>query len=50
VAAGALIAQESGAVVTGIHDDDFSAFVVAGAPAIAADLRAALVALEADRP
>ncbi len=35
-AAGALIAHESGAVVTGLHDDDFSAFVLAGAPAIAA--------------
>ena len=48
VAAGALIAAESGAVVTGLTDDDFSTFVVAAAPAIAAPLRAALVALDAD--
>ena len=48
VAAGALIAAESGAVVTGLTDDDFSTFVVAAAPAIAAPLRAALVDLDAD--
>lgn len=46
--AGALIAQEAGAIVTGLRGDDFSAFVLAAAPGIAADLRAALVSLEAD--
>ena len=50
VAAGALIAHEAGAVVTGLHDDDFSTFVVASAPAIASDLRAVLVELAADLP
>jgi len=47
-AAGALIAQESGAIVTGLRGDDFSAFVVAAAPGIALELRAALAALSAD--
>jgi len=46
--AGALIAQESGCSVTGLRDDDFSAFVVAAAPGIADGLRAALVAQHAD--
>jgi myo-inositol-1(or 4)-monophosphatase len=49
-AAGALIAEESGAVVTGLHDDDISTFVVAAAPGIAADLRTHLVTLRADEP
>ena len=48
IAAGALIASEAGAIVTGLHDDDFSAFMMAAAPAIAPDLRAALVTLRAD--
>jgi myo-inositol-1(or 4)-monophosphatase len=48
-AAGALIAREAGAVVTGLNDDDLSTFVLACAPGIAEDLRAALVALGADR-
>jgi myo-inositol-1(or 4)-monophosphatase len=47
-AAGALIAQEAGAVVTGLHDDDLSDFIVASAPGIAADLRSTLARLEAD--
>jgi myo-inositol-1(or 4)-monophosphatase len=47
-AAGALIAQESGAIVTGLRDNDFSSFVLAAAPGIADELRAALVALAAD--
>ena len=47
-AAGALIAQEAGAIVTGLRGDDFSTFVLATAPGIAGDLRAALVALHAD--
>ena len=32
----------------GLHDDDLSGFFVAAAPAIAGELRAALVALRAD--
>mgnify|MGYP001274109020 CR=1 FL=1 len=47
-AAGALIAEEAGAVVTGLHDDDFSEFILAAAPGIASELRARLVALRAD--
>lgn len=47
-AAGALIAAEAGAVVTGLRDDDFSSFVLAATPTIATELRAALVALAAD--
>ena len=47
-AAGALIAQEAGAVVTGLHDDDFSEFILAAAPGIATGLRDRLVALRAD--
>ncbi len=47
-AAGALIAQEAGAVVTGLRGGDFSEFVVAAAPGIHAGLRSALVALDAD--
>jgi myo-inositol-1(or 4)-monophosphatase len=46
--AGALIAREAGAVVTGLHDDDLSDTFVASAPGIAPDLRALLVALGAD--
>jgi myo-inositol-1(or 4)-monophosphatase len=49
-AAGALIAQESGAVVTGLRDPDFSAFVLAAAPGIAPALAAALVEQRADQP
>jgi myo-inositol-1(or 4)-monophosphatase len=48
IAAGALIASESGAVVSGLHDDDFSTFVMASAPGVASDLRATLVRLRAD--
>ena len=48
IAAGALIASESGIVVTGLHDEDFSSFMLAAAPAIAPALRAALVELRAD--
>jgi myo-inositol-1(or 4)-monophosphatase len=48
MAAGGLIAEEAGLVVTGLRDDDVSGFFVAAVPAIAADLRAALVALRAD--
>jgi myo-inositol-1(or 4)-monophosphatase len=48
MAAGGLIAEEAGLVVTGLHDDDMTGFFVAAVPAIAADLRAALVALRAD--
>jgi myo-inositol-1(or 4)-monophosphatase len=47
-AAGALIAQESGAVVTGLRGDDFSSFVVATAPGIAEPLRDLLRELSAD--
>jgi myo-inositol-1(or 4)-monophosphatase len=47
-AAGALIAQEAGAFVSGLRDDDLSTFVFAAAPGIATELRAALVALDAD--
>mgnify|MGYP003376711331 CR=1 FL=1 len=46
--AGALIAREAGAVVTGLHDDDLSDFFVAAAPGIAEPLRRALVDLRAD--
>jgi myo-inositol-1(or 4)-monophosphatase len=48
IAAGALIASEAGALVTGLHDDDFTGFMMAAAPAIAPELRAALVTLRAD--
>jgi myo-inositol-1(or 4)-monophosphatase len=48
MAAGGLIAAEAGVVVTGLGDDDTSVSFVAAAPAIAADLRGALVALRAD--
>jgi myo-inositol-1(or 4)-monophosphatase len=48
--AGALIAQEAGVIVTGLHDEDFAPFVVAAAPAIAPGLRAILVGLRADQP
>ncbi len=48
MAAGALVASESGMVVTGLRDADFSEFVLASAPGIAGDLQAALVALNAD--
>jgi myo-inositol-1(or 4)-monophosphatase len=48
MAAGGLIAEEAGLVVTGLVDDDVSEFFVAAVPAIAADLRAALVQLRAD--
>ena len=47
-AAGALIAQEAGAFVSGLRDDDLSTFVFAAAPGIAAELRSALVTLNAD--
>jgi myo-inositol-1(or 4)-monophosphatase len=48
MAAGGLIAAEAGVVVSGLHDDDTREFFVAAVPAIADDLRAALVALRAD--
>ncbi len=48
IAAGALIAAESGMVVTGLRDADFSEFVLASAPGIAGPLREALVQLRAD--
>jgi len=48
-AAGALIAAEAGAVVSGLRDDDLSAFIFAAAPGIAAPLRSALLALDADQ-
>ena len=44
-AAGALIAQEAGAIVTGFDGDDFSDFVIAAAPGISAELTGALVEL-----
>ena len=47
-AAGALIAQEAGAFVNGLRDDDLSTFIFAAAPGIAAELRSALVTLNAD--
>jgi len=47
-AAGELIAQEAGIVVTGLHDDDASGFFVAAVPAILDDLRRTLVDLRAD--
>ena len=47
-AAGALIAQEAGAFVSGLRDDDLSTFIFAAAPGIAAELRSALVTLNAD--
>jgi myo-inositol-1(or 4)-monophosphatase len=47
-AAGALIAAEAGATVTGLHDDDLTDVVIAAAPGIAKELRAALVRLGAD--
>ena len=46
--AGALIAQEAGAVVTGLRDDDISNFFLAAAPGIAGELRQELQALRAD--
>ena len=46
--AGALIALEAGAIVTGLRGDDFSTFVLASAPGISSELRAALVDLRAD--
>jgi myo-inositol-1(or 4)-monophosphatase len=48
-AAGALIAAEAGAVVTGLHDDDLSDFIVAAVPGIASGMRRALAEVEADR-
>lgn len=48
LAAGALIAQEAGATVVGLHDDDASGFFVAAAPGIVDDLRRELVRLRAD--
>jgi myo-inositol-1(or 4)-monophosphatase len=47
-AAGALIAREAGAVVTGLFDDDLSDVIVASAPGIAHALRSTLVGLKAD--
>lgn len=47
-AAGALIAQEAGAVVSGLYDDDISTFIIAASPGIAADLRSELQRLKAD--
>jgi myo-inositol-1(or 4)-monophosphatase len=47
--AGALIATEAGAVVTGMHDDDLSSFFVAAVPGVAAPLRSALRELAADQ-
>ena len=47
--AGALIAQEAGALVTGLRDEDLSEFIIAGAPGIHRELRAALVSIE-DEP
>jgi myo-inositol-1(or 4)-monophosphatase len=47
-AAGALIASEAGAIVTGLHDDDFSGFVLAAVPGIAQPLRDVLVVARAD--
>lgn len=46
--AGALIAQEAGAVVTALHGDDISEFFLASAPGIADALRDELRALRAD--
>lgn len=48
VAAGALIAAESGMAVSGLRGPDFGEFVLAASPGIADDLREALVALDAD--
>ena len=51
LAAGALIAQEAGIIVTGLHDDDFSQEVmVAAKPGITAALRAALIEAGVGRP
>lgn len=47
-AAGALIASEAGASVSGLRDADISSFVLAAAPGVAAELRTALIALAAD--
>ncbi len=47
-AAGALIAAEAGAVVSGLRDDDLAAFVLAAVPGVAGQLRRALVDLAAD--
>lgn len=47
--AGALIAREAGAVVSGLRDDDLSAYIFAAAPGIADELRAMLMAVDADR-
>jgi myo-inositol-1(or 4)-monophosphatase len=48
-AAGALIASEAGAIVSGLRSDDLSSFVLAATPGIADTLRGSLVALEADQ-
>lgn len=48
MAAGGLIAAEAGVIVSGLNDDDTHEFFVAAAPAISADLRAALGRLRAD--
>jgi myo-inositol-1(or 4)-monophosphatase len=47
-AAGVLIVQEAGVVVTGLHDDDTDGFFVAAAPAIVEDLTRLLRELRAD--
>lgn len=50
IAAGALIAAEAGAVVTGLRDEDiYGSMMIASVPAIAHELREFLVGAEADR-
>ena len=50
IAAGALIAAEAGAVVTGLRDEDiYGSLMIAAAPAIADELRDFLIAADADR-
>jgi myo-inositol-1(or 4)-monophosphatase len=50
IAAGALIAAEAGAVVTGLRDDDvYGSMMIAAVPAIAHELREFLLNAQADR-
>ena len=49
IAAGALIAAEAGAVVSGLRDDDiYGSLMIAAAPTIAGELRDLLLTLDAD--
>ena len=50
IAAGALIASEAGAVVTGLRDEDvYGSIMIAAVPAIAHELREFLLSAQADR-